>query len=54
LSAEDRAVLQMLYVEDLSIAEIGETLDWSNSKVKIRAWRSRRALRKVLGKFVKL
>ncbi len=52
LEPEDRAVIQMLYAEDMSVAEIGELLGWSGSKVKIRAWRSRRALRKVIGKYL--
>ncbi len=52
LDPEDRAVMQMLYAEDMSVAEIGELLGWSGSKVKIRAWRARRTLRKVLGKYL--
>src|SRR5688572_29039661 len=49
---EDRALLQMLYAEDMSVAEIAEITGWSQSKVKIRAWRARHALRRVVRKFV--
>src|SRR5688572_19622258 len=49
---EDRAVLHMLYAEEMSVAEIAEVTGWSQSKVKIKAWRSRNALRRVLRKFL--
>lgn len=52
LDPHDRAILQMLYTEEMSVAEIGKVFGWSVSKVKIRAWRSRRSLRKVLAKYV--
>lgn len=52
LDAADRAILQMLYTEEMSVAEIGKVFGWSVSKVKIRAWRSRRSLRKVLAKYL--
>ncbi|MEP6705699.1 MAG: sigma-70 family RNA polymerase sigma factor, partial [Acidobacteriota bacterium] len=52
LPGEDRALLQMLYAEEMSIAEIAEVTGWSQSKVKIKAWRARRAMRRVLNKFL--
>lgn len=52
VAADDRALLQMLYVEEMSVAEIADTTGWSQSKVKIRAWRSRNTLRRVLRKFL--
>jgi RNA polymerase sigma-70 factor (ECF subfamily) len=52
LSAEDRAVLQMLDAEEMSVTEVSEITGWSKSKVKIRAFRARNALRKVLKKFL--
>lgn len=52
LAAEDRAVLRMLHGEGMSITEIGEVMNWSKSKVKLRAWRARNALRKILGKYL--
>lgn len=51
VSAEDRAVLIMQYVEGAGVAEIGEALGWSVSKVKIRAWRARNVLRRILKKY---
>ena len=52
LSAEDRAVMQMLEVEEMSVKEVAEITGWSASKVKIRAFRSRKALRKILKKYL--
>ena len=52
VAADDRALLQMLYVEEMSVAEIADVTGWSQSKVKIRAWRSRNTLRRVLRKFL--
>lgn len=52
LAPDDRALLQMLYAEEMSMAEIAATLEWSVPKVKIRAWRARASLRKVLKRFL--
>lgn len=52
LPEDDRALLHMFYVEELSVAEIGQLLGWSRSKVKIRAWRARNGLRKVLKRYL--
>ena len=52
VAADDRALLQMLYVEEMSIAEIASVTGWSASKIKVRAWRSRNALRRILRKFM--
>jgi RNA polymerase sigma-70 factor (ECF subfamily) len=52
LAADDRALLQMLDAEEMSVQEVAEITGWSNSKIKIRAWRARNALRKVLRKFL--
>ena len=52
LSPEDRAVLVMLEVEEMPVAEIAGALGWSLSKVKVRAHRARAALRKALGRFL--
>jgi RNA polymerase sigma-70 factor (ECF subfamily) len=49
---EDRALLQMLYAEELSVAEIADVTGWSQSKVKIKAWRARNAMRRILRKFL--
>jgi RNA polymerase sigma-70 factor (ECF subfamily) len=52
LEPEDRVVLQLLHSEDMPIADIATALGWSSSKVKIRAWRARRALRKVIRQYL--
>lgn len=52
LPDDDRALLHLLYVDEMSVAQIGELLGWSVSKVKIRAWRARHSLRKLLKKYM--
>lgn len=52
LSAEDRLVLILLDVEGLSIAEIAKLMNWSSPKVKIRVFRARTHLRRLLKKFL--
>jgi RNA polymerase sigma-70 factor, ECF subfamily len=52
LAAEDRALLQMLYVEEKSIGEVSGITGWSVSNVKVRSYRARNALRKLLRKFL--
>jgi RNA polymerase sigma-70 factor (ECF subfamily) len=52
LEPEDRMVLTLLNIADLSIAETAELTGWSVPKVKMRAHRARKALQGVLHKFV--
>ena len=52
LSAEDRLVLVLLDVEGLSVAEIARLMNWSSPKVKIRVFRARRDLRRLLKKYL--
>ncbi|MEP6848302.1 MAG: sigma-70 family RNA polymerase sigma factor [Acidobacteriota bacterium] len=52
IGAADRAVLQMLHAEGMSIAEIAEAMNWSRSKVKLRAWRARNQLRRILKNYL--
>jgi RNA polymerase sigma-70 factor, ECF subfamily len=52
LAADDRAILQMLDAEEMSVREVAEITGWSIPKIKIRAFRARRALRKILRKFL--
>ena len=52
LEPEDRMVLTLLSIADLSIAETAELTGWSAPKVKMRAHRARKALQRVLHKFV--
>ena len=48
LPPRDRLVLTLMYLEDLSIAEIAERTGWSRIMVKVQAFRARRKLRRLL------
>jgi RNA polymerase sigma-70 factor (ECF subfamily) len=48
LSAQDRMVLELVYLEGLSGKEAADLLGWSVANVKVRAFRSRKKLEKVL------
>jgi len=52
LSPEDRLVLTLLDVEGFSVAEIAEFMNWTISKVKVRAHRARAHLRRVVQRFL--
>lgn len=52
LEPDDRMVLVMMDVEGMSVKEIAELKEWSDSKVKVRAHRARAHLRRVLKKFL--
>jgi len=52
VAADDRALLHMLYAEEMSIAEIAEQFGWSVSKTKIRAWRARNSLRRIMKRYL--
>lgn len=45
LKPDDRMVLQLLDIEQKTIAEIGELTGWNTSLIKVRAFRARRKLR---------
>lgn len=47
LKPDDRLVLQMLDLEQKTIAEISELTGWNTSLVKVRAFRARRKLQKL-------
>ena len=48
LTAEDRMVITLLYLEELSVKETADLLGWSVVNVKVRAHRSRKKLRKII------
>jgi RNA polymerase sigma-70 factor (ECF subfamily) len=52
LSPEDRLVLVLLDVEGLSVNEISRMMGWSVPKVKVRVFRARTDIRRVLQKFL--
>ena len=50
ISAADRMVLELVYLEGLSVKEAAEQLGWSIANTKVRAFRSRNKLRTMLTK----
>ena len=52
LSAEDRMVLELVYLEGLTAKEAAELLGWSAANVKIRSFRSRKKLHNILKKIL--
>lgn len=48
LKPEDRLVITLLDLEDRSVAEIQELTGWGKSSVKVRAFRARRKMRKLI------
>ena len=52
LSAEDRAVLELVHIEERPVKEAAELLGWSVVNVKVRAYRSRKKLRAILEKLI--
>lgn len=48
LSAENRLVLTLMYLDGHSAREAASLLGWSVAKVKVRAYRARQTLRKLL------
>jgi len=52
LSPEDQQALLMIDGEDASIKEVAEALRWSESKVKVRAFRARKKIREAMEKLL--
>jgi RNA polymerase sigma-70 factor (ECF subfamily) len=50
LSAGDRMVLELVYLEGRSVQEAAELLGWSKANVKVRSFRARMKLEKLLSK----
>jgi RNA polymerase sigma-70 factor, ECF subfamily len=50
LSAEDRMVLELVYLEGYSVKEASRLLGWSIANVKVRSFRSRSKLHKLLSR----
>jgi RNA polymerase sigma-70 factor (ECF subfamily) len=50
LSAGDRMVLELVYLEGCSVQEAAELLGWSKANVKVRSFRARMKLEKLLSK----
>jgi RNA polymerase sigma-70 factor (ECF subfamily) len=52
LSPEDQQALLMIDGENASIREVAEATGWSESKVKVRAFRARRKIREAMERLV--
>jgi RNA polymerase sigma-70 factor (ECF subfamily) len=52
LSPEDRLALTMIDGDEASIKEVAELTGWSESKVKVRAFRARRRVREAMEKLL--
>jgi len=50
LSAEDRMIVELIYLEGLSGKDAAELLGWSVTNVKVRSFRARKKLEKLLRK----
>jgi RNA polymerase sigma-70 factor (ECF subfamily) len=50
LSPESRLIIQMLEIEEKSLKEIAQLTGWSIPMIKVRAFRARASMRKVLEK----
>lgn len=48
LRPEDRLVITLLNLEEKSVREVSALTGWSEGKVKVRAFRSRKELKKIL------
>lgn len=48
LRPEERMVISLLELEEKSVCEIAELTGWSESNVKVRAYRARRELKRIL------
>lgn len=48
LSPENRMVMELVYLEGRTVKETAELLGWSTANVKIRSFRARRKLHKIL------
>ncbi len=53
LSAEDRMVIELVHLEGYSAKEAGRLLGWSTANVKVRSFRSRKKLRRLLDRALK-
>jgi RNA polymerase sigma-70 factor (ECF subfamily) len=51
LSPEDRLLVTLLHLEERSVAEIHERTGWSRAAIKVRAFRARAKMKKMLGQF---
>lgn len=53
LSADDRLVLTLVEAEEMSVKEVAEMTGWSESKVKVQAFRARRRMREAVERLLR-
>ena len=53
LSADDQLVLTSIDGEDLSVKDVAQMTGWSESKVKVQAFRARRRMREAVEKLIR-
>ena len=53
LPEKDKTVLELIYFQDYSIKETAKILGWSQAAVKVRAYRARQKLQKMLNDAMK-
>lgn len=53
LSAEDRTLVTLLHLEERSVREVAQLMAWSQMNVKVRAYRARRHMRRIIGQLLK-
>jgi len=49
LRPEDRLVITLFELEDRSVREVAELTGWSETRVKVRAFRARQTLKRLIG-----
>jgi RNA polymerase sigma-70 factor, ECF subfamily len=52
LSAAERTVLTLTHLDEYSVTEAAELLDWSVTRVKVQSHRARKKLRKILARIL--
>jgi RNA polymerase sigma-70 factor (ECF subfamily) len=53
LTPEDQLVLTLIDGEDASVKDVAEMTGWSESKVKVQAFRARRRMREAVEKLLR-
>lgn len=48
LDPRDRAVVELVHLEERAVAEAADLLGWSKTNVKVRAFRARKKLRRII------
>ncbi len=52
LAAQERIVLELVHIEERPVKEVADLLGWSAANVRVRAFRSRKKLRRILEKLI--